>query len=153
MSGTHPRDVIDNTTAAFGAIAAAEPLAFLEVFDGDRFRESGYVLTGLGKIDDPRATERLIRAAGSRDQWTRMDVAIGLGRRPSLAATETLGGLLADDEFLVRHHALRSLTRIGDESALPILRSMQPQSPHEAELVDGAIAAIVGRGAEGPPTR
>jgi hypothetical protein len=153
LSGIHPRDVVDNTSAVVAAIAAADPLEFLEVFADDRFAASGYVLTGLGQIDDPRATERLIRAAGSRDRWTRMDVAIGLARRPSPAATEALGRLLGDDEYLVRCHALQSLTRIGDDSVLPVLRSMRPPSPHEAELVTGAIAAIVRRAADGPPTR
>jgi HEAT repeat protein len=153
IEGTHQRDVIDNTSAAVAAIAAAHPLAFLDVFEDDRFRESGYVLTGLGKIDDPRATERLIRAAGSADQWTRMDVAIGLGRRPSPAATLTLGDLLVDHEYLVRYHALKSLTKIGDDSVLPILRGLKPPSPFEAELVRTAIAAIVGRAAALPPTR
>jgi HEAT repeat protein len=150
---THPRDVVDNTSAAAAVIAEADPIAFLEVFDDDRFRESGCVLTGLGRIDDPRATERLIRAARSRDQWTRMDVAIGLGRRPSPEASLTLGDLVGDDEYLVRYHALKSLTRIGDESALPILRSMAPPSSHEGVLVEAAIAAIVERAAEAPPTR
>jgi HEAT repeat protein len=153
MQGTHQRDVIDNTSAAIAAIAAAHPLAFLEVFEDDRFRESGYVLTGLGKIDHPRATERLVRAAGSADPWTRMDVAIGLGRRPSSVATATLGALVMDREYLVRYHALKSLTQIGDDSVLWILRSLKPPSPYEAELVEAAISAIAGRAAERPPTR
>jgi HEAT repeat protein len=82
-----------------------------------------------------------------------MDVAMGLGRRPSSAASLTLGDLLADDEYLVRYHALKSLARIGDDAVLPILRSLKPLFPYEAGLVEAAIAAIVGRAADGPPTR
>ncbi len=152
MKGTHQRDVIDNTSAAVATIAAVHPLAFLDVFEDDRFRESGYVLTGLGNIDDPRATERLIRAAGSADRWTRMHVAIGLGRRPSPVASAVLGDLLIDEEYLVRYHALKSLTQIGDDSVLPILRALKPRSPYEDDLVQAAIAAIVGRAVERPST-
>jgi hypothetical protein len=86
-AATHPRDVIDNTSAAVAVIAAAHPIEFLEVFDDDRFVESGYVLIGLGKIDDPRATERLVRAARSRDPgrgWTlRWGWADGRRRQPA----------------------------------------------------------------------
>jgi len=153
MAGKHPRDLVDNLSAAVAAIAAAEPQAFLEVFEDDRFLEDGYVLLGLGRIDDPRATERLVRVAGSADKWKRMDVAIGLGRRPSAAATATLGRLLVDDEYLVRYHALASLAKIGDSSVVPTLRRIQARSPHEAGLVDGTIAAILDRAAEGPATR
>jgi HEAT repeat protein len=153
MAGTHPRDLVDNLAAAVAAIAAAEPHAFLEVFDDDRFLEDGYVLLGLGKIDDPRATERLIRVAGSGDKWRRMDVAIGLGRRASPASTDTLGRLLDDDDYLVRYHALASLAKIGDTSVVPTLRRFQAKSTHEAGLVEETISAILGRAAEGPATR
>jgi hypothetical protein len=140
-----PRDLVDNTSALVAAIAAAEPEAFLEVFDADRFRASGSVLVGLGTIDDPRATRRLAGAAGSTDQWVRMDVAIGLGRRESSIASATLAGLLNDREFLVRHHALKSLARIGDASALAALRAFEPFSAREAELADQAIRSILER--------
>jgi hypothetical protein len=149
----HPRDLIDNLRAAVAATAAAHPQEFLDVFGADRFLDSGYVLTGLGQIDDPRATERLVRAAASRDNWNRMDAAIGLGRRPAPAATETLGRLLGDDEYLVRYHALASLARIGDSSVLPLLRGWRPPSPYEAKLVEGTIAAILARSDEGRVTR
>jgi hypothetical protein len=153
MKGTHSRDLVDNLSAVVAAIAVAHPTAFLDVFDDDRYRESTYVLTGLGQIDDPHATERILRAVGSRDSFTRMHVAIGLGRRPSLAATETLGRLVSDDEYLVRYHALQSLARIGDASVLPILRRSRPDSSYEVGLVEETISAIEGRAADGPATR
>ena len=140
--GVFGRDLVDNTSALIAAIAETEPEAFLEVFDADRYRANGPVLVGLGRIDDPRATRRLAGAAGSTDQWVRMDVAIGLGRRESPIASATLAGLLSDREFLVRHHALESLARIGDASALPALRAFDPTSPREAELAEQAIRAI-----------
>jgi HEAT repeat protein len=140
--GAFSRDLVDNTSALVAAIAESEPEAFLEVFEATRFRGNGYVLVGLGRIDDPRATRRLARVAGSSDQWVRMDVAIGLGRRASSIATATLVGLLNDREFLVRHHALESLARIGEASALTALRTFQSGSPREAELADQAIRSI-----------
>jgi hypothetical protein len=143
--GVFGRDLVDNTMALVAAIAEAEPEAFLEVFEADRFRENAVVLAGLGHIDDPRATRRLAAATGSSDQWVRMDVAIGLGRRESSIASAALAGLLNDREFLVRHHALESLARIGDASALIALRAFEPGSPREAELSEQAIRSILER--------
>jgi HEAT repeat protein len=143
--GVHERDVLDNTGAAVAAIAAAYPDAFLEVFEGDAYCADSFVLDGLGQIDDPRATERLARAAGSKDWATRMHAAIGLGRRISPLATGTLGRLLRDEDHLVRDHALRSLARIGDDSVLGLLREMTPRSSLEMELVHQAEASIVER--------
>jgi HEAT repeat protein len=140
--GVFGRDLVDNTSALVAAIAEAEPQAFLEVFEGDTYRVNGSVMVGLGHIDDPRATRRLAGAAGSSDQWVRMDVAIGLGRRESPIASAALARLLNDREFLVRHHALVSLARIGDASALSALRAFAPTSPREAELAGQAIRSI-----------
>jgi len=141
-TGVFGRDLVDNTSALVAAIADAEPEAFLEVFEADRYRANGLVLVGLGQIDDPRATQRLADAAGSSDQWVRTDVAIGLGRRESEIASAVLAGLLSDREFLVRHHALESLARIGDAATLSALRAFDPTSPREAELAEQAIRAI-----------
>lgn len=151
--GVFSRDLVDNTAALVAAIAEAEPEAFLEVFEGDRFQASGLVLVGLGKIDDPRATRRLARVAGSTNSWVRMDVAIGLGRRASSIATTILGRLLGDDEYLVRCHALRSLERIGDASALPALQAFVATSPIEAKLAGEAIASISERANRDQPDR
>jgi HEAT repeat protein len=139
------RDLVDNTTALVAAIAAAEPEAFLEVFEADRFHANSYVLTGLGGIDDSRATRRLARVAASADMWVRMDVAMGLGRRASSIATTILVRMLGDDEYLVRYHALSSLERIADVAALPGLEAFVAPSPIEAELAAKAIASIVAR--------
>ena len=141
--------LIDNTSASVAAIAAAHPESFLEAFEADRFREDTFVLTGLGQIDDPRATDRLARAASSRDQWVRMHAAIGLGRRVSPLATATLEPLLTDDEYLVRYHSLKSLAGIGDIAAVPALRRMVPPTPREAELIAETIASITDRASDG----
>ena len=140
--GVFGRDLVDNTSALIAAIAETEPEAFLEVFEDERYQADGSVLVGLGHIDDPRATRRLAHVAGSSDQWIRMAVAMGLGRRESPIASAILAGLLNDREFLVRHHALESLARIGDASALSVLRAFEPTSPREAELAEQAIRSI-----------
>jgi hypothetical protein len=147
----HPRDVIDGLSAAAAAIAATNPSAFLDVFADQEFEENGYVLTGLGYIDDPRATERLARATTSGTSWTRMDAAIGLGRRPGPAAAEALLGLLHDPDYLVRHHTLRSLAAVGDARALAPLTSIDAPSEGEQRLASEAIRSIEGRlKGEGP---
>ena len=146
-SNLHPIVEIDNTSALVAAIAEAHPRAFLEVFADDRLDDDTYVLTGLGRVDDPRATERLARAAGSRDMWARMQAAIGLGRRSSRVATAALGQLLDDPDYLVRYHSLKSLARIGGADALPLLRRYVAHVDIERTLADEAVAAIESRAA------
>jgi len=155
--GGHPRDLVDMTSTLVAEIAAAQPDAFLEIFESDRFRANGLVLTGLGRIDDPRATRRLARVAGSADRWVRMDVAIGLGRRASSVATATLVRLIGDEDDLVRYHALQSLARIGEPAALAALRQFASPNRRETELAAGAIRSIERRGSaatrpDGPAT-
>jgi HEAT repeat protein len=141
----HPRDVIDNFTSAVAAIAAAHPAAFLDVFADERLDANGLVLVGLGHVDDPRATRRLVAASRSPNLWNRMDAAIGLGRRPSTDASDALEPLLDDREYLVRYHALRSIASVGGHHALALLRSISFDNPIDAELAAKAIAAITAR--------
>jgi HEAT repeat protein len=144
-SNLHPKDEIDNTSALVAEIAEAHPTAFLDVFADERFDANTYVLTGLGRIDDPRATERLARAADSQDMWARMQAAIGLGRRSSPVATSALGRLLEDPEYLVRYHSLKSLARVGGADALPLLLGYVAHADIERILADEAVAAIESR--------
>jgi HEAT repeat protein len=148
--GVHPKDVIDGLSAAAAAIAARQPAEFLEIFADPKFDENGWVLTGLGYIDDERATERLASAATARSSWTRMDVAIGLGRRPAARAIDALLPLLDDPDHLVRYHALRSLGAVGDARVAQTLRAFQAPSTQERRLAEDAIREIERRiGAEG----
>jgi len=112
LEGVHDRDVLDGLATASAAIAERQPDEFLEVFEDPAFDENTFVLTGLGHIDDARATTRLVAAAASRNKDLRMHAAIGLGRRPVPDARIALMGLLADPDFLVRHHASRSLAAL-----------------------------------------
>ena len=143
--GVHPKDAIDGLSAAAAAIAAKHPAEFLEVFADARFDSDGFVLVGLGQIDDDRATERLVRAATARSQWSRMDAAIGLGRRRSPQAVDALVALLHDREYLVRYHSLRSLRAIGDARAIEALRGFRAPSDLERNLADSAIRSITRR--------
>jgi HEAT repeat protein len=145
--GTHPRDMLDNLGQACAVIARAEPAAFLDVFTSDRWSANSFVLTGLGEIDDDRATARLIAAAGDKDWTVRMHVAIGLGSRPSSVGSLALGELLIDEEYPVRYHALRSLERVGLAVALPDLDRLRPLTDVERSMRDQAIVAIQARDA------
>jgi HEAT repeat protein len=152
-SQVQPRDAIDNMTAAVAAIAGENPATFLDVFADEGLDDDTYVLVGLGQIDDPRATRRLIRAAGSRNAWARMEAAIGLGRRrPSAVGTAALVKLLADSEYLVRHHALEALERAGDMSALDALRGFEPPTKVERTKAVAAVSAIDRRATRRQPS-
>jgi HEAT repeat protein len=140
--GVHPKDVIDGLSAAAAAIAATQPAEFLEIFADPKFDENGWVLTGLGYIDDDRASERLANAATARSSWTRMDAAIGLGRRPAARAVDALLPLLNDPDDLVRHHAVRSLGAVGDARAAQALRAFQARSTKERKRAEDAIGEI-----------
>jgi HEAT repeat protein len=142
----YPRDVIDNFKSAVATIAAAHPAAFLDVFADERLDANGLVVVGLGSVDDPRATRRLVAASRSPNNlWVRMDAAIGLGRWPSTDASDALEPLLDDREYLVRYHALRSIASVGGHHALALLREINFDSPFDAGLAAEAIAAITAR--------
>jgi HEAT repeat protein len=150
VPGVHERDVIDGLSAAVAAIAVAQPAAFLDVFADPGFDTNSYVMTGLGYVNDPRATGRLAKATRSGDEWLRMEAAIGLGRHSSAIAVQTLIELLSDREYLVRYHALRGLASIGDASAMAPLRSFRGASTVEEDLAKQALESIARRGGEEP---
>jgi HEAT repeat protein len=100
---------------------------------------------GYGRIDDPEATRRLVIALEA-DAWsTRIDAVMGLGRRADPRATAALIEALDDPEYVVRYHAFRSLTAIGDETALRILRRPAWPTAGETDLARAARNAIEAR--------
>lgn len=140
--GGRDREVLDNLTGLIAAIAEAAPQPFLAAFIGDEWRHNGLVAIGYGRIDDPEATRRLVTALEA-DAWsTRIDAAMGLGRRADPRATTALIEALDDPEYLVRYHAFRSLTAIGDATALPALARPAWPTAHEAALARAARDAI-----------
>lgn len=137
---------LDNMTAAVVSIAESHPGDFLEIFaDSSRDQSTTWILDGLGHIDDPRATARLVAATRSGNQWARMSAAIGLGRSRSADASDALVQLLRDADYLVRYHALRSLASAGDARALVALRSLRPTSKVELDLAAEAARRIESR--------
>lgn len=142
--GVHPKGVVDALNQASAAIAAAHPADFLQVFADPQFDGNGFVLTGFGYVDDDRATERLIKATEAGWSSTRMDAAIGLGRRRSEPAIGALVLLLHDSDYLVRYHAVRSLGAVGDSRALAALRAIHDDQVRR-EVIEEAIASIEGR--------
>ena len=141
--GVHPKDEIDFLNEATAAIAASHPDDFLDVFKDRKFDRDGFVLTGLGRIDDQRATDRLVAAAMSGGMFTRMYAAIGLGRRPAENAIGALLALLNDRAFLVRSHTISSLGAIGDVEALGALKAFRDDpATTERDEADGAIRLI-----------
>ena len=149
---THPRDIIDNLSAAAAAIARAEPEAFLAAFAGQEWSADPFVLAGLGRIDDERATARLCDATMSPSESARMHAAIGLAGRRSEAVAAALGRLLDDGQYLVRYHALASLATSGTPAALPDLERFEPLTEIERTMRDEAVARISGRASGAAPT-
>lgn len=150
---THPRDVVDNLSAAVAAIASAEPDAFLAAFDGDEWTLNAFVLVGLGRIDDEDATARLIEAAVSADESARMHAAIGLAGRRSETVSRILGRLLHDSGYLVRYHALASLSSSGTPAALPDLEQFDPTTDIERAMRDEAMRRITGQASQPSASR
>jgi HEAT repeat protein len=147
-----PREIIDNLTAAAAAIAWAQPEAFLTAFAGDRWASDTFVLVGLGRIDDERATARLVAATSLPNEWARMDAAIGLAGRRSETVAAALVRLLDDGHYLVRYHALASLATSGTQATLPDLDRFEPLTEIERTMRDHAVVQISGRDSSGTPT-
>lgn len=133
------RDAVDNLVAATRTLAGRHPNAFLETFASASFDRNGYVIHGFGAIDDERATRRLVQAVQEADWVLRVDAAIGLRGRAAPAAIAALIGLLADPEYLVRYHALRSLEGRREERVLAALRAFEPSNDVEHRLVSGLL--------------
>ena len=144
------RDVGDGLMEAAGVIAGAQPEAFLQTFSDPTFESDRFVLTGLGYVTHPRATERLANAARSDDEWVRMAAAISLGRHNSDVAAQALTALIADPAYLVRYHALKGLARIGDASAVMPLRAALAFGGVERDLAERALERITERGGRRP---
>ena len=136
------RAFLDGLAAAIAAIAEAAPHDFLTAFMDDEWAENGLVCIGLGRIDDPEATRRLVRAMVSWSWTTRVDAVIGLGRRPDPRATAALVEALDDPDYLVRYHAFRSLTASGDDTALRALGRPHWPTAAEADMARTARDAI-----------
>jgi hypothetical protein len=139
---TSPRDIIDNLSAATVAIAESEPEVFLDAFAGVEWASNTFVLDGFGRIDGERATDRLIEATRSGDEWARMHAAIGLAGRRSDAVSIALERLLDATEYLVRYHALASLSTSGTPAAVAHLERFDPPSDIERAMRDEAIRRI-----------
>jgi HEAT repeat protein len=76
---------------------------------------------GLRRTGDESAVQPLLRALSDKDKATRIHAIMGLGELRSRAAVEPLSELL-DDRACARN-AAKALVEIGDESALPALKS------------------------------
>jgi HEAT repeat protein len=76
---------------------------------------------GLRRTEDPGAERALLHALGDSDKATRIHAAMGLGDLQSRAAVDPLSELLNDPDCAAT--AAQSLVEIGDETALPTLRT------------------------------
>ena len=100
----------------------------------------------LGEAGDATATDELIRLCGHRGPTVRRAAASALGK---LAANEgvrkavpTLCQLAHDAHPQVRQYALLALGRIGDESALPVLRDAANRPAGPDYVLAAALRAI-----------
>lgn len=84
------------------------------------------IATALAQLGDPRALPTLLKLAGTRDSYTRVEAVQALGTLRSKDAVEPLMAMAEDDKaepFLSRK-ALEALGRIGDPRAVPTLVRM-----------------------------
>ncbi len=154
-SSCDPRDTVEHLGAAIAALAEAEPDEFLATFSAPAWRTAPGVVTGLGVIDRPAATRRLLEAIAGPDPRVRTDAAIGLGNREGPEVTASLVAALDDEAQFVRFHALRSLAKVGDASALDALHSLARRDDAESwelELAGAAVQIIEARAALVDPT-
>lgn len=143
--GLADREIIDNLAVVSAAVAEAHPDAFLSTFRGRRWRTDTFVVAGLGHVDRPEATERLLALVGDPSASVRMDAVIGLGRSTSAAAAAALTVALDDAEYLVRYHALDGLARVGDDAcrhALEAFCARDDVAPVERQMAQTALDSI-----------
>ena len=102
--GTADRLLLDNLTWISHEVARAFPDEFLTAFTEDHWDENSFVCSGLGAIQRPEVTERLMRILTSKNKWLRISAAVALRdhRHPDLKAA--LVAALEDPDYLVRYH-------------------------------------------------
>lgn len=75
----------------------------------------------LGRVEDARVIDPLLKALNDPDSTVRANVAAGLGINKVGKAVEALITLLQNDEDIVRERAATALAQIGDARSIPAL--------------------------------
>ena len=80
----------------------------------------------LGEIGDPKAAPALLRLLKARDNFTRVEAMVALGRMRVGEAVEPLIQMATDEEVepFLNKKAIEALGRIGDARAVPVLVRM-----------------------------
>ena len=110
--GAHPRDVLDNLAWASRLIAAAYPDVFLSTFTSPAWDANTFVCSGLGGIQRPDATKRLMRLLGHENKWIRTQAAVALRGHRHRGLKSALLAALDDPEYLVRYHVEERLAEL-----------------------------------------
>ncbi len=91
----------------------------------------------LAMLDDPRATEYLIRCLKDGRYIVRIFAAAQLGERKDEAAIEPLIETLRDESLFVRQTAAGALENIGGQRALEAVRKAEEEGRLLDELPEG----------------
>jgi hypothetical protein len=117
------RDGVDAWGALLGAVARANPAAFVDAIEHRQM--SITLLAILGDVDDPRATTILCATLDDEDWLHRSNAVTSLARRHDAAATACLVRALADEEPVVRAHAAEAVLRSDPARAVACLEELQ----------------------------
>ena len=110
--GVHSRDFLDNLTWASGLIASVYPDEFLATFRSSDWDDNVFVCAGLGEIQRPEATKRLMRLMGHEDKWIRINAAVALRGHRHRGLQSVLLAALNDPDDLVRYHVEARLVEL-----------------------------------------
>lgn len=114
--GMSPRELIDNLQASSHAVASAYPEEFLGAFADRVWDKNTFVCTGLGAINRPGVTRRLMRLLQSDDQWVRVHTAVALRGHRHRGLRSVLIAALEDPDDLVRYHVEQRLAEMDETS-------------------------------------
>ncbi len=109
----HPKVVIDNLTWASRKIGTAYPEEFLSTFPSPQWDSNPFVCAGLGGIQLPDATRRLMRLLSHDDKWIRIQAAAALRGHRHRGLESALLAARDDPEFLVRYQVEERIAELA----------------------------------------
>ena len=91
----------------------------------------------LGDINDPKATQHLVRCLKDTRHMVRLYAAVQLGERQDKKAVDALIDALGDKSLFVRQTVAGALEHIGGKKALTAIKNAESQGLLLDELPSG----------------
>ena len=141
-AGGNPRDVEDALQSAIAAFGARDVDGVLAELKRRGWTHPRIVLSGMGRVADPRIVLMLLELSASKDSLDRLRAVRYLGLQPDPRATEALRLALKDRNESVRLAAIEHLGGRGDSGSIEALQDLAKKSSQKPWIAAAAKSAV-----------